>query len=101
MRDSISCPHCRRMLDVPEDHQDGEVRCPQCQKDFLIGASSGITAQAPPRSAPSLDVQPGIPPRKASRRSARYDEDEDADDDSDLHEEVRLSRGFKPGAGAT
>jgi hypothetical protein len=47
MADSILCPHCRRLLQAPDDYRGGEVRCPECHRVFVGGAQTGITAQTP------------------------------------------------------
>ena len=60
---NISCPACRRLLQMPDDCHGREVRCPECQTTFVGAPTEAITAAAP-RPAPSaaaVAVQPGRP----------------------------------------
>jgi hypothetical protein len=47
MPDSISCPHCQRVLQMPASFAGGEVRCPICANVFGGDEQTGITTHAP------------------------------------------------------
>jgi hypothetical protein len=79
MADSVSCPGCHRLLQVPEAQRGREVQCPSCGRIFVSEQSTGITElpNAPVRPNP-VAVQAGPP--MASLRERRYSLDEDDDD---------------------
>src|SRR5258708_2736459 len=94
MADSISCPHCRRLLQVPEGYGGGEVCCPECQKVFVGGTQSGITAQTPAPMVPpaTTEVQRGLP-----RGAGAAPWPAIADDDEDARDRLVSGRVFRPG----
>jgi tetratricopeptide (TPR) repeat protein len=47
MRETVTCPNCRRKLVLPEEAA-AEVRCPGCRTDFRPEAAFTPTPQAPP-----------------------------------------------------
>jgi len=95
MPDSISCPHCQRKLQVPDDPHIREVRCPECQQVFAPGVTTDITARSPERSAPpSTAVQQERP-----IRPERGVDDESRDDDSDLHIRIKTEGEFRSADG--
>jgi hypothetical protein len=90
----VSCPECRRALQVPEDFFGQTVQCPDCKSKFVArapstGVQSGPSAptSAPTSSAPSTATTTSPPaweeppPRERERRRERYEEDEDDDED--------------------
>lgn len=96
MPESISCPKCRRLLQVPEDYRGRAFRCPECREVFVGGATTEITAQAPPLSAtPKSEVQAGPSPRAP----APWATDEPEDDAADLAARVARRGEFRSGAG--
>jgi LSD1 subclass zinc finger protein len=98
MVDSISCPHCRRLLQMPADYGGGEVRCPVCAQVFVGGAQTNVTAQAPQPTAPPvlLEVREHIAdaPRPLGRRRQEIVDDEDDQDERDAS-----THRFRPAAG--
>jgi hypothetical protein len=50
MADHIACPHCRRVVQVPEEFHGKQVRCPECQGVFTAAATD-ITATPQARRA--------------------------------------------------
>jgi hypothetical protein len=69
----IPCPHCDRIVDLPDDYLGAGVRCPRCAVIFAV-QQTGITAQAPP-DADNLPYEIVGPPRVKPYmlpRSARY-----------------------------
>jgi hypothetical protein len=95
MAESVSCPYCRKWLEAPDDYQGKELRCPECQKVFVGGAQSSITAEAPRPSAVDerpTDVQAGLPAWPGHREH---------DDAADLYPLGRASslHAFRPAGG--
>ncbi len=66
----ITCPHCRRKLNLREEYLGQTVQCPACREQF--------TAELPP-SAP----QPPLPPRQVETPHPDHDRPERSRDDYD------------------
>jgi LSD1 subclass zinc finger protein len=100
MAESIVCPRCRRLLQVPEGHQGRELRCPECQSVFVAGTGTEITAAPPRPEVPGATaVQPGLP-HAVPPRSLRHAALEDEHDVSHrLTDHLVVGRSFKPGGG--
>jgi hypothetical protein len=79
MPETISCPQCRRPLNVPAELIGQLVKCPACATTFR----ADLPGAPPPRRA--VQPEPAYPPeerrgRRAGdydRPSRRYEEDED------------------------
>jgi hypothetical protein len=99
MPDNISCPHCRCLLQAPEEYEGRELRCPKCQEIFVAAARTEITAQAPrPASPPATsEVQPGPAPATLNRRVRLRRAPADPDDD--LPPQAHSQRAFRPAGG--
>lgn len=60
---NISCPSCRRLLQLPGRYEGQEVRCPECQTTFVPARAEGITTiPPPPTPIAEAAVLPGLPP---------------------------------------
>ncbi len=100
MAANMPCPRCRRLLEVPEEFQGREVRCPECQAVFVGGPATDITATSPKPLEPagSAAVYSGPPPAAAPQaisQEPRRPAFADLDQDSSY---LALSRrAFKPG----
>ena len=75
MPETITCPHCRRRLQLPEEHSGSTVLCPSCRNSFLAHSESsvGIVPEALPCVLPveePLDVLP-VGPGEYGDRSVR------------------------------
>jgi predicted Zn finger-like uncharacterized protein len=62
----VSCPHCQRQLNVPDNLLGKNVKCPSCQNTFTAtapGAGGGAesAAEPPRRSAPREEGAAGGP----------------------------------------
>src|SRR5882724_3691719 len=101
MKTIVSCPECRRDLQVPDELLGRSVQCPDCKHPFVaqspdapipITSVSKVQSPAPPAAAPAA-VPAGReqPPRPA--KSRRRDED-DRDDDLD---DLRIGRRMRGG----
>jgi hypothetical protein len=56
---NVTCPRCRRVLEMPADSQGREVRCPECLNVFLVETTTAITSQpATPTSVRVGDLSP-------------------------------------------
>jgi hypothetical protein len=97
----VSCPACRRALQVPEDFFGRTVQCPDCKQTFEAKppeAAVQVTA-SPPAPAPS--ASPSAAPSTASpaweepppvEKKRRRRERDDEDDDDDLDDLVGIGR---------
>jgi hypothetical protein len=95
----VSCPECRRALEVPEDYFGQTVRCPDCKHTFEAQPPEAAIQIGPASSAPAR-------PAPVAKKPARYervdeDEDEDEEDFEDDLEDLRRGRrsGRRSGAG--
>jgi hypothetical protein len=91
----VSCPACRRALQVPEDFFGQTVQCPDCKETFLakppepavqVTATPPAPAPAVPSAAPPTWEEP-LPLERTSRPR-----DRDDDDDDDERDDVQLGR---------
>src|ERR1051325_9108314 len=102
MVEVITCPGCRRTLQVPEQYLGQTVQCPECRHMFTA-ASSAVSANPPP--ATSVPGEKPKPRRDDDddfddlpRRRRRYEDDDD--DDLDLRRRRRaLERDYAPHRG--
>jgi hypothetical protein len=100
MKTIVSCPECRRDLQVPDELLGRSVQCPDCKHPFVaqsrdapIPITSVSTAQSPapaatPSAAPTMWEEPARP-----AKSRRRDEDDGDDDLDDLRVGRRRSSG--------
>jgi hypothetical protein len=106
MKTIVSCPECRRDLQVPDELLGRSVQCPDCKHPFVaqsldapipVTSVSKVPAPAPPAAIPAV-APPAMPTGRdePSRQaeSRRRDEDE-RDDDLD---ELRVGRRMHGGA---
>jgi len=106
MKTIVSCPECRRDLQVPDELLGRSVQCPDCKHPFVaqsldapipITSVSKAPAAAPPTAIPAaVPAAREEPPRPTGRR--RRDED-DGDDDLDDLRIGRRGRGGAPDRG--
>src|SRR5258708_40064992 len=74
MSQLVSCPECKKHLQVPDDLMGKKVQCPECKHTF--------TAQAPEEE--EVKSKPGTSIAKSSpTKKAEWDRKADADDDDD------------------
>jgi len=82
MTEIITCPKCRRTLQVPEHYLGQTVECPQCGHQF-VATSNAVSTVPVPSSTPT---KPAAPKRHWDyddaddddyRRRRRYDDDDD------------------------
>ena len=56
------CPHCNRLLQIPDELLGQPVRCTNCRKSFVVAAPKAPTALPPPETAtppaPSVSACP-------------------------------------------
>lgn len=97
MTEIITCPKCRRTLQVPETYLGQTVECPQCAHQFTASSNA---VSATPHTVPIVPAKPkwDDEPREEPdyRRRRRHDEDEDLDDLITLprrHERLPPNRG--------
>ncbi|MBI3409590.1 MAG: DUF4328 domain-containing protein [Planctomycetes bacterium] len=97
MPNTISCPHCQRLLQLPEGYHGGDIRCPECGRIFVGGSRTEITAQAPPPLPPAATDVRAIPDSEpwAARRPSRGR----VDDYDDVPSRAAYRRHFKPAGG--
>jgi hypothetical protein len=90
MSELVSCPNCRRQLQIPEKFFGQMVQCPECQQQFRAEpAASRLQAGAPtPSAAAPEKPDHDYTDRDERRRQRRYDDADDEDDDDD----IRISR---------
>ena len=72
MAEILTCPSCRRQLQVPENFIGQTVQCPECRHQFIAAVTS-VSAQP----VPTLPMEAPDPPPRPRRRDD--DEDELAD----------------------
>jgi hypothetical protein len=77
MAEMVSCPQCRRALNVRPELLGQLVQCPACGTTFTADAPNALPA--PPAGPPEGVQQP--PPRREERRRADFDFTEDDRDD--------------------
>jgi hypothetical protein len=92
MTEIISCPGCRRKLQVPETLLGQDVQCPSCSRTFV--AATGSIQVAPPRPeepAPAWEGAPGER-RQAAEGPGRPPPDDYGRDDYGAGEAYRRRR---------
>src|SRR4051794_23147519 len=65
---TISCPKCRTMLQVKEEHRGMQVRCPTCQQVMVVPRANATPVAATP--APSAQPPPSAPPTRPPTQAA-------------------------------
>ncbi|MSQ94492.1 MAG: hypothetical protein EXR98_08040 [Gemmataceae bacterium] len=101
MAQLITCPECKKHLQVPEDLMGKKVQCPECKHTFTAAVvevekiSTGTTASAPvppPSSTPEWEKKTSSATGKRRdseeddpdiRKKKRKRDDDDEDDDDD------------------
>jgi len=97
MNDTIGCPSCRRLLQVPDELKGQSVRCPSCGNVFTAGTESPPPVAPPPLEETTVQNEPERPRRRRTEREDDYD-----DDDDDYPRRRRRRRlDFEPHRGAT
>jgi len=79
MNSVVSCPECRRALEVPNDFFGRTVQCPDCKHTFKANPPDNAIQAATPAPKPGLDAAPPAweePPPQPRRRGEREDDDE-------------------------
>jgi hypothetical protein len=96
----VSCPECRRALQVPDEFFGKKVQCPDCKQMFMANPGEAPTPgaiQIAPATSPSAAP---LPPRDATPHEAGSDRrHRDEDDLDDLRVGDRLHSG-EPERGA-
>jgi hypothetical protein len=104
MKTIVTCPECRRALQVPEDFFGKSVQCPDCKHAFVaqspeaaVQITSTTAAPAAPKPAAMQAAVPDTPeeweePTRAEKRR-RSERDDDDDDLEDMRLGRRASRG--------
>jgi len=82
MANVITCPHCRRDLNLPEDLLGQPVQCPMCEETFSPAEANGRRPAPPPPGdddwPDEVEDRPSRPTRRRRPARRRYD---DYDDD--------------------
>jgi hypothetical protein len=108
MKTIVTCPECRRALQVPEEFFGKSVQCPDCKHAFvaqspeaavqITSTTAAPSAPAPKPAAPKAAAPPDAPevweepPTRAEKRR-RMERDDDDDDLDDSRIGRRTSRG--------
>ena len=71
----ITCPKCKRTLQVPASYYGQTVQCPECRHQFIAKAESSAVQSSPP------PIQPRPEPEPSFEEPARHRDDDDDDDD--------------------
>jgi hypothetical protein len=86
MTEIITCPKCRRSLQVPEHYLGQTVQCPECEHQFTA-ASNAISTAPQPSAAPMPTAAPkrrrdedDRDEEEYRRRRRRFDDDEELED---------------------
>lgn len=119
----ITCPSCRKSLQVPDELLGQRVQCPECRNVFATEAPrqsapahTGTTSVPPPPmpsnpppapSSPPVSTAPSKPPvwekpnplRRKRRRDEDDDDEDDRDEDDDRPRRRRRSRRRSPSDG--
>jgi len=101
MAEIITCPSCKKTLQIPEQYFEQTVQCPQCGHQF-VPISTSVTASPKPTAAPE--------PAASSAPKKRWDEpddppprprrfDDDYDDDYDIGPARRIRSNLPPHRG--
>jgi predicted Zn finger-like uncharacterized protein len=94
MSQLVSCPECKKHLQVPDDLLGKKVQCPECKHTFTARSpeeeqeerksKTSTTASTPPISkAPEWDKKSSSSSGKSGKKRSRRDEDDDEDEDED------------------
>ena len=98
MSETISCPSCKRLLQVPEDLKGQTVRCPSCSNTFTASTEPPPPIAPPPLPETAVHNEPEQPRRRAAPRDDDYD---DRDDDDYPRRRRRRRLDCEPHRGAT
>jgi predicted Zn finger-like uncharacterized protein len=77
MNEIITCPSCKRTLQIDESMLGETVQCPHCSHTFMPSTTS-ISAE--PKSAPGSIASGSAPDDAEEPRRRRYDEEDELDD---------------------
>ena len=89
MAEILTCPSCRRQLQVPESFIGQTVQCPECVHQFVAAVTSVSALPIPSAAPPQTTSAPPRPRRRdddeddiADRlRRGRFADDDDEDDE--------------------
>src|SRR5262249_29471757 len=101
MAQFVTCPECKKTLQVPEELLGQNVQCPECKQTFIAsveaieGRAGAAVSTTPPMPAP-LDM--GEEERRPRQRRRDYDVDEDDEDDLPSRRPIRRGH-FMPHRG--
>lgn len=87
MAQLITCPECKKPLQVPEELLGKMVQCPECKQTFT--ASTAKQSDSSPGAVEPKPTQTSSKSKKTRRKS----DDRDDDDDDDRDDELDIGRG--------
>src|SRR5262245_13299839 len=87
--ETITCPDCKRALQVPASYFGQTVQCPECRHQF-VAKSSSVQSTPPSSSRPAPERDYDDEPQR--RRRNEYDGD-DNDDAPHIHQSGIPHRG--------
>ena len=93
MAEIVSCPACKRTLQVPESYFGQTVQCPECKHMFKAEPQAASVQATPPPATPSNAGSDY--PRAEDRRRRSYDDDSE----DDYRERRPIRRGGVPHRG--
>jgi hypothetical protein len=100
MSQLVSCPECKKHLQVPDELLGKRVQCPECKHTFTA-KSADEEEEEPSKTGTTISKAPPSKRReepeeeeeRPSRRSSRRDDDDDDIDDIPRRSRRRSSRG--------
>src|SRR5262245_35790184 len=65
MHETVTCPKCKRVLQLPQEYLGKEVQCPSCEASFIAGAANPRPKIEPSPEAISVEPAPAPPVESA------------------------------------
>jgi len=96
MKNIVSCPECRRALQVPEDFFGRTVQCPDCKHMFAATPPDAPIAITSVQAEPSPAAVPAVVPPSQGALAPRA-ERQRYDDDDDDRDDMRIGRRLDSG----
>ncbi len=79
MSQLISCPECKKHLQVPEELMGKKVQCPECKYTFTAAETTPTEVVSSKSTSVS---RPNSTPSSTAKKKAEWDQDDDEDDDA-------------------